>query len=155
MAVSPAARRLQDRILDYFNIQPGELRPTLGLAAYLLFGIASVISLKAAADSLFLKEFGAQRLPAADLSVTVLVAAVAGLYLRLSNRLPLGRLISGTQIFLAASLLLLWGLLRWEVAGAPVLLYVWVGVFTVLITSQAWSLPAPFLRLARPSASSR
>ena len=155
MAVSPAARRLQDRILDYFNIQPGELRPTLGLAAYLLFGIASVISLKAAADSLFLKEFGAQRLPSADLSVTVLVAAVVSLYLRLSNRLPLGRLISGTQIFLAASLLLLWGLLRWEVAGAPVLLYVWVGVFTVLITSQAWSLPAPFLRLARPSASSR
>ena len=140
MAVSPAAKRLQDRILDYFNIQPGELRPTLGLAAYLLFGIASVISLKAAADSLFLKEFGAQRLPSADLSVTVLVAAVVSLYLRLSNRLPLGRLISGTQIFLAASLLLLWGLLRWDVAGAPVLLYVWVGVFTVLITSQAWSL---------------
>ena len=140
MAVSPAAKRLQDRILDYFNIQPGELRPTLGLAAYLLLGIASVISLKAAADSLFLKEFDARRLPLVDLSITVLVAVLVSLYLRLSNSVPQGRLISGTQIFLAASLLLLWGLLRWGVAGIPALLYVWVGVFTVLIPSQVWSL---------------
>ncbi len=140
MAVSPAAKRLQDRTLDYFNIQPGELRPTLGLAAYLLFGIASVISLKAAADSLFLEEFDARRLPLVDLSITVLVAVVVGLYLRLSNRLPLGRLISGTQVFLAVSLLLLWGLLRSGAVGVPALLYVWVGVFTVLIPSQAWSL---------------
>ena len=140
MAVSPAPRRPQDRILDYFNIQPGELRPTLGLAAYLLLGIAAVISLKAAADSLFLKEFDARRLPLADLSITVLVAVVVSVYLRLSNRLPQGRLISGTQTFLAASLFLLWGLLRWGVAGMPALLYVWVGVFTVLIPSQVWSL---------------
>ena len=141
MAVSPVAKRLQDRILDYFNIQPGELRPTLGLAVYLLLGIASVISLKAAADSLFLREFDARRLPLVDLSITVLVAVLVSLYLRLSNRVPQGRLISGTQIFLAASLLLvLWGLLRWGVAGIPALLYVWVGVFTVLIPSQVWSL---------------
>ena len=112
----------------------------MGLAAYLLFGIASVISLKAAADSLFLKEFDARRLPLVDLSITVLVAVVVSLYLRLSNRVPHGRLISGTQIFLAASLFLLWGLLRSGIAGVPALLYVWVGVFTVLIPSQVWSL---------------
>ena len=140
MAVSPAAERLPDRILAYFNIQPGELRPTLGLAAYLLLGIAAVISLKAAADSLFLKEFDARRLPLVDLSITVLVGVVVSLYLRLSNRVPQGRLISGTQMFLAASLFLLWGLLRSGVAGTPALLYVWVGVFTVLIPSQVWSL---------------
>ena len=140
MAVSPAAKRLQNRILAYFNIQPAELRPTLGLAAYLLLGIAAVISLKAAADSLFLKEFDARRLPLVDLSITVLVGVVVSLYLRLSNRVPQGRLISGTQMFLAASLFLLWGLLRSGVAGTPALLYVWVGVFTVLIPSQVWSL---------------
>ena len=140
MAVSPAAKRRQDRILAYFNIQPSELRPTLGLAAYLLLGIAAVISLKAAADSLFLKEFDARRLPLVDLSITVLVGVVVSLYLRLSNRVPQGRLISGTQMFLAASLFLLWGLLRSGVAGTPALLYVWVGVFTVLIPSQVWSL---------------
>ncbi len=140
MAVSPAAKRLQNRILAYFNIQPGELRPILGLAAYLLLGIAAVISLKAAADSLFLKEFDARRLPLVDLSITVLVGVVVSLYLRLSNRVPQGRLISGTQMFLAASLFLLWGLLRSGVAGTPALLYVWVGVFTVLIPSQVWSL---------------
>ena len=140
MAVSPAAKHLQDRILAYFNIQPSELRPTLGLATYLLIGIAAVISLKAAADSLFLKEFDAQRLPLVDLSITVLVAVVVSLYLRVSNRVSQGRLISGTQMFLAASLFLLWGLLRWGVAGTPALLYVWVGVFTVLIPSQVWSL---------------
>ena len=133
----PAPRR---RILDYLNIHPSELRPALGLSLYLLLGMASVICLKTAADSLFLSQFGAKRLPYADLAITALVGLVVGLYLRLSNRVSQGRLILCTQVFLILNLLTLWYLLGQGIFGIPALLYVWVGLFTVLIPSQVWSL---------------
>ena len=133
----PAPRQ---RILDYLNIHPSELRPALGLSLYLLLGIASVICLKAAADSLFLTQFDATRLPYVDLAITALVGLVVGLYLRLSNRVSQGRLILWTQVFLILNLLTLWYLLGQGVFGIPALLYVWVGIFTVLIPSQVWSL---------------
>ena len=133
----PAPRR---RILDYLNIHPSELRPTLGLSLYLLLGIASVICLKTAANSLFLSQFDAKWLPYADLAITALVGLVVGFYLRLSNRVTEGRLILWTQAFLILNLLTLWYLLGQGVFGIPALLYVWVGIFTVLIPSQVWSL---------------
>ena len=128
------------RILDYLNIHPSELRPTLGLSLYLLLGIASVICLKTAANSLFLSQFDAKWLPYADLAITALVGLVVGFYLRLSNRVTQGRLILWTQAFLILNLLTLWYLLGQGVFGIPALLYVWVGIFTVLIPSQVWSL---------------
>jgi len=133
----PTPRR---RILDYLNIHPSELKPTLGLSLYLLLGIASVVCLKTASDSLFLSQFDAKRLPYADLAITALVGLVVGLYLRLSNRVSQGRLILWTQVFLILNLLTLWHLLRQEIFGIPALLYIWVGIFTVLIPSQVWSL---------------
>ena len=135
----PTPRR---RILDYLNIHPSELKPTLGLSLYLLLGIASVVCLKTTSDSLFLSQFDAKRLPYADLAITALVGLVVGLYLRLSNRVSQGRLILWTQVFLILNLLTLWYLLRQGVFGIPALLYVWVGIFTVLIPSQVWSLAA-------------
>ena len=133
----PAPRRW---ILDYLNVHPSELRPTLGLSLYLLLGIATVICLKTAADSLFLSQFDAKQLPYADLAITALVGLVVGLYLRLSNWTSQGRLILWTQVFLILNLLALWYLLSEGVYGIPALLYIWVGIFTVLIPSQVWSL---------------
>ena len=110
------------------------------MSLYLFLGMASVICLKTAADSLFLSQFGAKRLPYADLAITALVGLVVGLYLRLSNRVSQGQLILGTQAFLILNLLTLWYLLGQGIFGIAALLYVWVGIFTVLIPSQVWSL---------------
>ena len=30
--------------------------------------------------------------------------------------------------------------MRWELPGAPALVYIWVGVFAVLVPSQVWTL---------------
>ena len=138
---SPKAT-VSERIRDYFNVEREEVRPTLGLSLYLLLGIASVICLKAAADSLFLSEFDAKRLPVVDLAVTVLVGGVVGLYLRLGNRMSLERLTLITQGFLVLNLIGMWYLLRIDFFGARGVLYVWVGLFAVLIPSQVWSLAA-------------
>ena len=88
---SPKAT-LSERIRDHFNVERAEVWPALGMSLYLLLGIASVICLKTAADSLFLSQFDAKRLPLVDLAVTLLVGGVVGLYLRLGNRISLERL---------------------------------------------------------------
>lgn len=140
MPTSPPVIHPRQLLKRYFDIREGEWRPTLLLAAQLMMGIAAVICLKATSDSLFLSEFSASRLPWVDLAVTGLVGLVVGVYLRLSNRLGQGRLVSLSQVFLAANLLLFWLLMRWELPGAPALVYIWVGVFAVLVPSQVWTL---------------
>jgi AAA family ATP:ADP antiporter len=129
-----------ERLGHSLGIRPGEWESTLLLSLQLMLAIGSVICLKAAADSLFLADFEASRLPWVDLSITALVGAVVGVYLRLSNRVSLGLLIGASQIFLALNLLLFWLLMRWGVPFIPALLYVWVGIFGVLIPSQVWTL---------------
>ena len=142
MEESPATQSLRNRALNYFNIRGGEVEPTIWLSLQLMLGIASVICLKATSDSIFLSRFDAERLPWVDLTVTASVGVVVGFYIRLSGRLSLGRLIGFSQLFLASNLLLFWFLLRLNLRGVPALLYVWVGIFAVLIPSQVWSMAA-------------
>lgn len=122
------------------KIEPGEAWSTGLLAGYLALGIASVIALKAASDSLFLSRFEASQLPYADLAVTALVGVVVGLYLKLSNRLPLARLVQFTQVLMAGLFALLWYGLAAGWAPAAIVLYVWVGIYAVLVPSQVWSI---------------
>ncbi len=142
MPSDPARSKFRQRILDSLRIEPEELRPTLLLASFLMLGMATVICLKAVSDSVFLSEFDASRLPWVDLAVTALVGLSVNYYLRWTSRAPLAVVIRATQLFLVGNLLLFWLLLRLEVRYTPVLIYLWVGVFAVLIPSQAWSLAA-------------
>ena len=116
------------------------MRPTVLLASFLLLGMASVICLKAVSDSVFLSEFDASRLPWVDLAVTGLVGLVVNYYLRWTGRAPLPQVIQAPQAFLIVSLLAFWLLLKADAPFTPVLIYLWVGIFAVLIPSQVWSL---------------
>jgi len=140
MPSTPTAKGVLQRLRRSFAVEPGEGRPTLLLGAFLLLGMATVICLKAVSDSLFLSEFDARRLPYVDLAVTVLVGFVVNFYLRWTRRASLPKLIHATQLFIGASLLLFWVLLRMHLDVVPALLYVWVGIFAALIPSQVWSL---------------
>ena len=140
MAASPEQPGLSHRILDYFHIEDGELEPTLLLSLYLLLVMAMMACLKAVSDSVFLSTFPAARLPYVDLPVTVFVGIVVSLYLRLSNRLGLPNTIKLTHAFVALNLFAFWLLLRMQLEAVPVLIYIWVGIFAVLLPSQVWSL---------------
>jgi AAA family ATP:ADP antiporter len=140
MAASPEQPRLSDRILDYFHIEEGELEPTLLLSLYLLLVMATIVCLKAVSDSVFLTTFNARRLPYVDLTVTVLVGVVVSLYLRVSNRLGLPNTIKLTQAFVVLNVLAFWPLLSVRPKETPVLIYIWTGIFAVLLPSQVWSL---------------
>ena len=143
MPNSRPKRGVRERLRRSFGIQQNEWEPTLLLALQLMLAIASVYCLKSAADSLFLSRFDAGRLPVVDLAITLFVGVAVGVYLRLSHRVGLGLLIGSSQVFLALNLLVFWVLMRWRVPFVPALIYViyvWVGIFAVLIPSQVWTL---------------
>ena len=129
---------LAERVRRHLGVRQGESEPAVLLGLQLMLGIGSVICLKSAADALFLSQFDAERLPLVDLAITALVGVAVGFYIRLSNRFPVSRLIGFSQIFLASNLLVFWLLMDWQVVA--VLLYIWVGIFAVLVPSQVWSL---------------
>ena len=140
MPNSRPKRGVRERLRRSFGIQQGEWEPALLLALQLMLAIASVICLRAAANSLFLSCFEVSRLPLVDLAITLFVGAAMGIYLRLSHRVGLGLLIGSSQVFLALNLLAFWALMRWWAPFVSVLIYVWVGIFAVLIPSQVWTL---------------
>jgi len=138
--VPPPSPNLRQRLFGWLNVPESELPATLGLAVYLLLGIASAICLKAVSSALFLGVYEARLLPWADLATTASAGLAVSLYLRVSNRLPLAPLICFTLLFLIGSLLGFWLLLGTNVPLVAAAVYVWAGVFTVLIPSQVWSL---------------
>ena len=140
MAPQAATRTLRRRLVDYFAFEPGEARPTLLLTVYLLLAIASVIALKAISTSLFLKQFSAKGLPYVFVAIAATAGFVVSFYIRLSGRLPQNRLLIYTHAFFSVNLALFWLLLRLKLGWMPALLYVWTGVYAVIVPSQVWTL---------------
>ena len=142
MPADSASPHASSWLLRALRMEPSEARPAFLLTLFLLLGMAAVICLKAVSDATFLSEFDAARLPYVDLAVTVLVGLLVNYYLRWSGRIRLGSLVAVTQLCLAASIAALWLLLSAGASGSAILLYLWVGVFAILIPSQVWSLAA-------------
>src|SRR5690606_14974662 len=131
-------RRRLERALD---LRPGELTRGALLFACLFLVIASFTVGKAVRDALFIDELGALLLPYADIAVAILVGGWVSIYLRLSRRIPLRRLLTGSLWFFAANSLVFYYLTL--AAPAPWLtpvLYVWVGMFGVIAPTQVWTL---------------
>ncbi|MEZ5361178.1 MAG: hypothetical protein R2748_02265 [Bryobacterales bacterium] len=140
MPPNSATDGLVSRLSNTLQIEPEERRPTLLLSLFLLFGMATVICLKAVSDSIFLSEFNARRLPYVDLAITVLVSIAVNYYLAWIRRAPLAFVILTTQVGLVVNLAVFCVLLYFDFRFLGALIYVWVGVFAVLIPSQVWSL---------------
>jgi len=133
---------LGKKLLEFFSFEPGEVRPTLLLTAYLLLAISSMVALKATRDSLFLAEFTADHLPYVYVATAALMGFVVSFYLKLSARLPQTRLLIYTQLFFASHLVLFWWLLRQNLPWLrlPAVIYVWSEVYAVIIPMQVWIL---------------
>jgi AAA family ATP:ADP antiporter len=140
MAPRSASGGVRQRFLDFFALEPGEARPALLLTVYLLLAIASVIALKAISNSLFLRRFSAEGLPFVYVGIAATAGFVVSLYIRLSTRLPQNRLLIYTHAFFSLNLVLFWALLRQRLDWMPAIIYVWTGVYAVIIPSQVWTL---------------
>lgn len=120
-----------------------ELRRSLPLFAYLFLTMAGSVASKAARDALFLARFRAEHLPYADIAIAIIVGVVASFYIRAGRRLNLRNLQVASLLGFALSALGFWWWSTFSGDESPalfVLIYVWVGVLSVLGPAQVWTL---------------
>src|SRR5687768_16113586 len=105
--------------------------------------MASSVASKAARDALFLDRYRAIDLPYVDIAIAVLVGVAASAYIRFGYLTNLRNLQVGSLIFFALNAVVFWW---WSIASAEesgvmfVVIYLWVGVFSVLAPTQVWTL---------------
>ncbi len=132
--------RFFERLL---GLHASELRRALPLFAYLFLVMAGSVASRAARDALFLDRYRAIDLPWADIVIAVLVGLVVSLYLRIGQRTSLRNVQAASLLFFASNSLLFWWLSR-APDGQPgwlfAVIYVWVGVYSVLAPVQVWTL---------------
>jgi ATP/ADP translocase/HEAT repeat protein len=123
-----------------FGLRFGERRMALMMTAYHFLLLVTLYLLKPVRDSLFLNEIGARELPFVFMLTTVAVLPLAALHVRAGRRLRLSRLVNGVGVILVLNLLGLRWLVQMQSAWVYYLLYAWVSIYAVLVTSQFWLL---------------
>src|SRR5918995_6246580 len=134
--------RLAERVL---GLNPRELARALPIFAYLFCTMAGSVASKAARDALFLDRFRAIDLPYVDIAIAVIVGLIAGIYIRVGERTNVRNVQIGSLFAFAASSVVFWWLAEGRARSEPsaalfVVIYIWVGVLSVLVPSQVWTL---------------
>ncbi|MCC7123485.1 MAG: hypothetical protein IT178_01450 [Acidobacteria bacterium] len=125
------------------GMSPRELRRALPLFGYLFLTMAGSVAGKSARDALFLERYDAIQLPWADIVIALIVGVVVSVYVRLGQHINLRNLQMVSLVGFAISAIGLWW---WAMSpdgesGALFLvIYVWVGVLSVLGPAQVWTL---------------
>ncbi len=125
------------------GMSPRELRRALPLFGYLFLTMAGSVAGKSARDALFLERYDAVHLPWADIAIALIVGVVVSIYIRLGQRINLRNLQVVSLAGFAASAIGLWW---WAVSPDGesgtlfLVIYVWVGVLSVLGPAQVWTL---------------
>jgi AAA family ATP:ADP antiporter len=123
------------------NLRSGELRRGVPLFTYLFLVMAAYVTGRVVRDSLFLSRFPAVRLPYVDIATAFAVGVVVTVYIRVARRRSLRNLLLGSLALYISSCLLFWGLARYyPPRWLYPTIYIWVGIFGVLATTQVWSL---------------
>jgi ATP:ADP antiporter, AAA family len=128
-----------------FGLTVRELRRALPLFAYLFLIMAGSVASKAARDALFLDRFRAIDLPYVDIAIAVIVGLIAGIYIRVGERTNVRNVQIGSLAAFALTSVIFWWLAVERSSGEPsaalfVVIYIWVGVLSVLVPSQVWTL---------------
>jgi len=129
--------RLVDSI---FGLRREERTLALLMALYHVLLLVSLYLLKPVRDSLFLSSRGPDELPFVFLLTAAAMVPVALFHTRASRRMNVGPLIDGVSVVLVLSLLGLRVLLSVGGEWVPYLLYAWVSIYGLVVTSQFWLL---------------
>ena len=132
---------MPSKLERFFDLRPGDLQRGTFLALYYFFIITAYTNGQVVRDALFLGRFEAVRLPYVDFVVAALVGGVLAIYFRIGRRVPLIYLLAVTLCFFASNIALFWWMAKYtQSAWLYPVVYVWVGIFGVLATSQVWTL---------------
>jgi AAA family ATP:ADP antiporter len=129
------------RILgDVVGLRPGEFRRTATMFSLLGLIIATSYILKPVRSSIFLTEFGADRLPYVYILIGGVLGFVATGFSRIVARFSLNRVFTGAALFFALNLLLFWWALGQGWRYTSYVFYVWVSIFTIVMPTLFWFL---------------
>ena len=122
------------------DVAPGERRRVGGMFALLGLVITTSYILKPVRSSLFLSQFGSERLPYVYMLVAVVLGVVAALFARWAPLVNQARLFEGAAYVFASNLVVFWLLIVFEWRWTGFAFYVWVSIFTALMPSLFWLL---------------
>jgi AAA family ATP:ADP antiporter len=134
--------RMKRWIERALNVRPGDLGRGVLLCSCLFLIICSYKIGGVAGAALFLSRFQARQLAYADISSSLLVAAVIAGYVLIARRVVFRDLLVGSMIFFAATWAVFWGLAHYysRLIWVFPAFYVWVKIFGVLGATQIWTL---------------
>jgi ATP/ADP translocase len=127
-------------LASIFGLRPEERDLALLMSGYHFLLLITLYLLKPVRDSLFLSSRGPAELPFVFVVTTIAVIPVAFLHTRAGKTLHVGRLIDGVSLLLVAGLVGLRWLLGVGGAWVTYVLYAWVSIYGLLVTSQFWLL---------------
>ena len=110
------------------------------MLAYYLILLMTFYFLKPARDSLFLVKLSPQQLPWVFILSAVAAVPVTAIYSRAAARMSLLKLTNATTVVLFICLVGLRLLVRLDSEWIFYLLYIWVGIYGILVTAQFWLL---------------
>jgi len=124
----------------FLDIRSGEARRVGMMASLLFFLLAANNVIKVVRDSLFLSRFPISHLPYVYLLAALLAGALIAVYTRYTVRLPLYRLMLGSNAFIISNVLMFWFLIVvFNFAWAIYAFYIWSAIVGVLAVAQFWT----------------
>ena len=125
---------------NIIDVRKGEW-PVLALMfVYYYILLMTFYFLKPTRDSLFLIKLTPQQLPFVFILAALAAIPVTALYSRAARKLSLLQLINYTSLVLLASLVVLRLLIHRDAEWIFYVLYIWVGIYGILVTAQFWLL---------------
>ena len=138
-----SASRLPTGMIAYLekalNVRRHEFVPALLLSLYLFLVIAAYITGKSVGVALYLDAFP-NHLPHAIVSQALLIGAFVSVYIRLSHRVGLERLIISMLLFFSVSFVLFWWLTYSSDKWVYPPIYIWVYTVGAMGPTMGWTL---------------
>jgi ATP:ADP antiporter, AAA family len=125
----------------FFDVRAGETTRVGLMAAFLFFVLAANNVIKIARDALFLSRFSITDLAYVYLLAALLASAVISIYSRCTSKLPLSRVILGSQVFIIFNVIIFWLLITFYNFGAILYgFYMWSAIVGLVAVAQFWTL---------------
>jgi AAA family ATP:ADP antiporter len=122
-----------------FNLRRHEFAPASLLFLFLFLAIGCYIMGHVVGDALFLSAFR-KYLPHVMIATAAAVAGLTSVYIRLSQRLRVERLMVYSLLFFGMGLALLWSIIHHQEKWAYPLLYIWVYAIGAMAPTMGWTL---------------
>lgn len=121
-----------------FILERSQKKKAVLMFLYNFILLNTLYLIKPVRDSLFLEHAGSQNLPLVFILTAIVVIPISIGYSRITQRHSIGWTINVVTIFLAVNLYVIWEYIHIDSNILYFVFYIWVSIYSVLITSQFW-----------------